>query len=116
MVISLYTVYMITNRGLLLSFTVYLTVLRSRITNIIVRAMWVNSDTALLQEWACRAIWTLSVDQTNKDLVVEAGGINAIVNAMMAHTDVAAVQEKACGCLANLAANVDDNKMKIAEA
>eukprot|EP00592_Proboscia_alata_P017183 CAMPEP_0194396638 /NCGR_PEP_ID=MMETSP0174-20130528/125101_1 /TAXON_ID=216777 /ORGANISM="Proboscia alata, Strain PI-D3" /LENGTH=789 /DNA_ID=CAMNT_0039192729 /DNA_START=614 /DNA_END=2984 /DNA_ORIENTATION=+ len=84
--------------------------------DVIVRAMWVNSDSALLQEWACRAIWTLSVDQVNKDLVVESGGINAVVNAMMAHTDVPAVQEKACGCLANLAANADDHKMKIVEA
>lgn len=84
--------------------------------DVIVRAMWVNSDCALLQEWACRAIWTLSVDQVNKDLVVESGGINAVVNAMMAHTDIPAVQEKACGCLANLAANADDHKMKIVEA
>jgi hypothetical protein len=55
------------------------------------------------------------VDETNKQIVIDVGGISAVVNAMHAHAGEGTVQEKGCGVLANLAANDDNNKVRIVE-
>jgi len=82
----------------------------------IVDAMWELEQNAGMQEWGCRALWSLSVDSQNKVLIGQCFGIDAIVNAMTIHVNNKGVQEKACGALSNLAANNEQNKIAIVEA
>jgi hypothetical protein len=79
--------------------------------DVIIRAMWVHSDNVGVQEWCCRALYTLSLDAHNGNVVLEAGGISAVVNAMQAHVDSPVVQEMGCAVLGNLA-NIDNNKSR----
>jgi hypothetical protein len=59
------------------------------IIDVIIRAMWVHSDSVSVQEWCCRALYSLSLDKCNSSLsldkcnssmVLEVGGISAVVN------------------------------------
>ena len=81
----------------------------------IVLAMWHHFDKAAVQEWGCRALWTLCLDVNNKAITAKVGGIGAVVNAMRTHQNVAAVQEKGCGVFITLAANSDENKVRIVD-
>jgi hypothetical protein len=75
--------------------------------------MWVHSDKVSVQEWCCRALYTLSLDQQNAKLILEVGGISAVVNAMQAHVNSSSVvQEMGCAVLYNLAFN-QQSKMRI---
>ena len=76
--------------------------------------MWVHSDNVGVQEWCTRALFTLTLDIHNGEVVLEVGGISAVVNAMQAHVDSPVVQEMGCAVLGNLA-GTDQNKMRIVD-
>jgi hypothetical protein len=82
--------------------------------DVIIRAMWVHSDNVAIQEWCCKALYSLSLDRNNSTMVLEVGGISAVVNAMQAHVDSSAVQERGCAILCNLAAD-DKCKLRIVD-
>ncbi|CAB9507770.1 armadillo repeat containing 6 [Seminavis robusta] len=54
---------------------------------------------AAVQGAACRALWSLSVNDHNEHSIVDHGGIDLILRAMNSHIRVASVQEPACGVL-----------------
>jgi hypothetical protein len=51
----------------------------------------------------CGALWTLSLDETSRQLIGNQEGIEVIVAGMMENQVNAGVQEQACGVLSNLA-------------
>ncbi|CCD24441.1 protein anchor VAC8 NDAI_0D01270 [Naumovozyma dairenensis CBS 421] len=70
-----------------------------------------QSNDSQIQIAACAALGNLAVNNENKLLIVEMGGLNPLINQMMG--DNVEVQCNAVGCITNLATR-DDNKSKIA--
>ncbi|EGA62566.1 Vac8p [Saccharomyces cerevisiae FostersO] len=70
-----------------------------------------QSQDPQIQVAACAALGNLAVNNENKLLIVEMGGLEPLINQMMG--DNVEVQCNAVGCITNLATR-DDNKHKIA--
>ncbi|CAI4402134.1 AVB_G0014170.mRNA.1.CDS.1 [Saccharomyces cerevisiae] len=70
-----------------------------------------QSQDPQIQVAACAALGNLAVNNENKLLIVEMGGLEPLINQMMG--DNVEVQCNAVGCITNLATK-DDNKHKIA--
>ncbi|CCE66058.1 hypothetical protein TPHA_0O00890 [Tetrapisispora phaffii CBS 4417] len=70
-----------------------------------------KSSDPQIQVAACAALGNLAVNNENKLLIVEMGGLKPLINQMMG--DNVEVQCNAVGCITNLATQ-DDNKHKIA--
>mmetsp|Transcript_3346 Transcript_3346/g.4567 ORF Transcript_3346/g.4567 Transcript_3346/m.4567 type:complete len:767 (-) Transcript_3346:70-2370(-) len=73
------------------------------IISLILMSMWQHDSYETLQLWACKALWSISVNAGNKDEIVQNDGIGAILNAMQSHVKSGKVQENACGVLSNIA-------------
>jgi len=73
------------------------------IISLILMSMWQHDSYETLQLWACKALWSISVNAGNKDEIVQNDGIGAILNAMQCHVKSGKVQENACGVLSNIA-------------
>lgn len=70
-----------------------------------------QSDDSQIQVAACAALGNLAVNNENKLLIVEMGGLEPLIKQMLG--DNVEVQCNAVGCITNLATR-DDNKYKIA--
>ena len=81
----------------------------------IFRKMDRRQDDARVQEWACSALWNLSLNDANEMTLVAAEAHVRIIRAMYRHQDDAKVQTAACGALMNLALN-DANKVTLVAA
>jgi hypothetical protein len=75
----------------------------------------VHSEHISVLEWCCRALFSLSLDRNNSQMILEVGGISATVTAMQAHTDSSAIQEMGCAVLCNLAGDDPQAKMRIVD-
>ena len=73
--------------------------------------MLLQSDDSQIQIAACAALGNLAVNDANKLLIVDMGGLNPLINQMMGNN--VEVQCNAVGCITNLATR-EDNKNKIA--
>ena len=78
----------------------------------ILKGMSAHTSHARVQEQACRALCSVSVDTDNKVKGAEAGGTEIILRGMAKHLDHAGVQEQACRALWVLGVNTD-NRVKI---
>jgi hypothetical protein len=81
----------------------------------IVQGMLTHSEHAGVQQQACVVLRSLSLNDCNKLMIAEAGGIEAVVAAMKTHKTNDSVQKYACWALWYLAIN-NGNKVKIAVA
>jgi len=80
-----------------------------------VRALEGHPTSVAVQEYGCRALLSLSVNDENKVAIAKVRGIQAVVRGMARHQASAAVQDSGCSVLSNLGLN-GDNKVKIAQA
>jgi len=83
--------------------------------DVIVRTLWVHSEHHGCLEKALRALFNLSTDEHNAAIAIEVGGIPAIVSCMQGNELTAEVQEMGLAVLYNLAAQSDENKMRIVD-
>lgn len=81
--------------------------------DVIVRALWVHMDNLPLVQEGLQGLWTLSLEVTNRDRMVEVGAIAVIVSCMRAHQGDDIIQSKSCGIFANISANNDNHRIKI---
>ena len=81
--------------------------------DVIVRALWVHMDNMSLVQEGMQGLWTLSVENANRDRMVEIGAVTVIVSCMRAHQGNELVQSKSCGIFANICANNDNHRIKI---
>ena len=65
------------------------------------------------QEYNCRTLWKLAMNDNNRVTVAAEGGITTILSAMKFHLDNANVQKHGCRALCNLANNNDHNQLRI---
>jgi len=77
---------------------------------VVVRIMREKRQDAVLQKWACGALWNLAVNDDNKVKLMNLGAADDIVEAMRTHRSDADVQMWACGALGNLAWNEGKNR------
>lgn len=70
-------------------------------------AMRSNVDNTEIQEYACQALWTLTVRPEVQLAVANAGGLRAIVEGMGAHPNRMKLQLKCCATLNNLSSHED---------
>jgi len=82
----------------------------------IIDAMLKYPDSVEVQQWACRALWSLSVAQEIKTIIVDELGIEALLRAMEIHRNVSIVQERACATMSNLASKNPVNCSKLVRA
>ena len=60
-----------------------------------------DGNTAVV-EWACRALYNITIPATNKEAFTAAGGIEAVVRVMGEHQAKAAVMQQTCRALCNI--------------
>jgi len=82
----------------------------------IIDAMLKYPDSVEVQQWACRALWSLSVALEIKTIIVNEFGIEALLRAMEMHRSVGIVQERACATVSNLASKSPINCSKLVRA
>jgi hypothetical protein len=80
----------------------------------IIFAMKKHLSNAHVHQYGCAALGNLAVNDNNKDLIADEGGITIILDAMEKHLSHATVQEYGFTALENLAMN-DKNKVAIAQ-
>jgi hypothetical protein len=69
----------------------------------IISAMKKHTDVSEMQEWACGALYLLSIGEAEvKESILDAGGLSAIAAAIENHRADAGIREKGRNALARL--------------
>ena len=77
----------------------------------ILSAMKYHLDNAQVQHYGCAALQNLAMNDNNKVMIAETGGIPTIVSAMKYHSSNINVQHYGCAALGTLAVNDNNKKM-----
>ena len=75
----------------------------------------VHSDDSIAVEKGLRALYNLSLDPHNIDIIIELDGARAVVQGLTSHPESSAIQEIGCASLASLANHSYDSKLIIVD-